>query len=65
MNTDEDEKYHWFVIFRKGEKPYSYLYRTIGHMTDVIQRSYERTGSYPHRMWVIVNDEVNKVVINK
>jgi len=63
MPEVDEEKYHWIVLFAKGGKLYPYLHRTIPHMTGVIKRFYAEHGHYPFRVWVIVDDEVQKVVI--
>jgi hypothetical protein len=61
--TQEEEKYHWIVMFNRGGKIYTYLYRTTPHMTEVVKRYYAEHDKYPYRMWVIVDGEIQKVVI--
>ena len=63
--VDEDGRYHWFVVFRKGDAPYPYKFRNLDYMTAVFQKSYDRTGSYPFRVWVIIDDEIQKVTVSK
>lgn len=63
MTEEPEAKYHWIVMFRKGGRLYPYLWRTIPDMTTIVKSHYERSGVWPHRMWVIVEDEVQKVVI--
>lgn len=61
MTEQPEEKYHWIVVFRKGGKLYPYLYRTVTEMTLIVKANKDRSGSYPHRVWAIINDEVHKV----
>jgi len=58
-----EDKYHWIVVFRKSGKVYPYMYRTVPEMTLVVKGHHDKYGAYPYRMWVIVEDEVQKVVI--
>lgn len=60
----DDEKYHWIVVFRRYGKVYPYMYRTVETMAETVRVHHEKYGVYPYRMWVIVNDEIQKVVIN-
>lgn len=59
----DEEKYHWIVMFNERGKVYPYLYRTVLHMTDVVQRFFVEHGRYPYRMWAIVEGEIQKVEI--
>jgi hypothetical protein len=60
---NKEEKLHWIVMFRVGSKLYPYMYRSVPEMALVAKGHFDRYGVYPHRMWVIVDDEVQKVVI--
>lgn len=64
MPEVDEEKYHWIVMFRKGGKLYPYMYRTVSEMVLTVKSHYDRHAVYPYRMWVIVDDEVQKVVIS-
>lgn len=63
--TDEQDegKYHWIIMFTRGARLYTYLHRTVPFMTKVLKASYEEHGKYPYRVWVIVDDEIQKVEI--
>lgn len=61
--VEREEKYHWIVVFRKGGKVYPYMYRTVEHMTGTVKAHYDKYGVYPHAMWVMVEDEMQKVEI--
>lgn len=64
MTADQDEeKYHWVVIFNKGGKVYPYLYRTIEHMAGVVKKFHDEHNRYPYLMWAIVEDKMQEVVI--
>lgn len=60
----EDDKYHWVVVFRKGQRPYTYLFRTMAEMVSVVKEHRRRNGNHdPYAMWVMVEEEIQKVVI--
>ncbi len=63
--TDEtdEEKFHWVVMFNQGGKLYTYMYRNVPYMTDVVQKFSDQHGRFPYRMWVIVGGEMQKVEI--
>lgn len=64
--TDEptEQKYHWIVLFRMGQRPYLYLFRTKAEMTTVVKSHRARNGNHdPYAMWVIVDREIQEVVI--
>ncbi len=63
MTEQPEEKYHWIVIFRKGSKVYTYQNRTERELNQVVKDHYEKYGVHPYRMWVIADDEIEKVVI--
>lgn len=64
MKEELEEKLQWLVMFRMGGKTYTYMNRTVPDMTIVVKNHHDKYGVYPHRMWVIVDDEVQKVVIS-
>lgn len=51
---EEKKSYYWIVIFREGDKLYTY-YRTMAEMAERIGDSYARTKQWPWRMWVIAD----------
>lgn len=59
----DEEKYQWVVRFNPGGKLYTYMYRTVAHMAGVVEVFQEKEGRFPHRMWVVVGDEMHKVDI--
>lgn len=61
---EPEEKYRWIVMFKKGGKLYTYLNRTIPFMTAVIGKYRDEHAEYPYRVWVVVDDEIQKVVIS-
>lgn len=61
----EEEKYQWIVWFHPGGRLYTYLNRTVPHMAEVLGRYHAQHGKYPHRVWVIVDNEIQKVVITQ
>jgi len=63
VTANQEEKYHWVVIFTKGGKPYPYVNRSVAHMTSVVKRFYDEHAVYPYLMCAIVGDEIQKVVI--
>ncbi len=64
MPEDEsEERYHWIVVFRKGGKPYTYMFRTIEEMAATMKSHRARKGDYPYRTWVVVDDEIQKVIV--
>jgi len=63
MPTDEEEKYHWLVVFRERQAPYTYKFRTESYMAEVVAKHREQYGVFPYRMWIIVDNEIKKVVI--
>lgn len=63
IEEQAEEKFQWLVMFRTGGKTYTYMNRTIPDMALVAKNHHDRSGVYPHRMWVIVKDEVQKVEI--
>lgn len=63
MTEDLEEKYRWIIMFQSGGKLYTYLNRTVPHMAEVVKRYHDEHASYPHRMWVVVDDDMQKVVI--
>jgi len=42
-----NEKFHWFVVFRKGSKGYLYQFRTVQFMTLVIKEYWDKHADYP------------------
>lgn len=60
---DAEEKYHWVVVFRRNQLPYTYKFRSVPYMVEVCAKHKDRYGVYPFRMWVIVDDEIQKVEI--
>lgn len=59
-----EEKYYWIILFKSGGRLYPYLFRTVPYMTQVIKKYCdEHGGTYPFRVWVIVDNEIQKVVI--
>lgn len=63
MKEEPEEKFRWLVMFVPRGKIYTYMYKTVPQMTEIIKFSHEKHGFYPYRAWVIVDDEVQKVVI--
>lgn len=64
MEKDQEEKFRWLVMFEPRGKIYTYMYKTVSQMAEAIRISYEEhERTYPYRVWVIVNDEVQKVEI--
>jgi len=61
--SEPEEKYHWVVWFRQGGRLYTYLHRTVEDMTSMVEKHYAEHATYPYRMWVIVDGEIQKVVI--
>jgi hypothetical protein len=62
--VDEDEeKYHWVVIFNRHGKVYPYMYRTISYMTQTVKKFHAEHNRWPYLMWVIVGEEMQKVNI--
>jgi len=62
-DRDTEGKLHWIVIFNKEGKIYPYMYRSVEYMTMVVKAHHDKYNKYPYRMWVIVDDEIQKVVI--
>lgn len=58
-----EEKYCWVVMFQRGEKLYTYVNRTVPFMSATLAKYHAKNGTYPYRMWVIVDDEVQKVAV--
>lgn len=55
--TDDDQvARYWTMVFRRGEKPYTYL-RTEAEMVDIVRRSFAKNHVYPYRLWVIESVE--------
>lgn len=63
MTGDQEEKYHWIVLFHERGQLYPYRYRDVSHMTAVAKRFYDEHGRYPYRMWALINGEMRKVLI--
>lgn len=67
VTTPDEEapegRYNWIVVFGKGGKPYTYLKRSIPYMALVVKKFHKEHGTYPHRMWVLVDDEIQAVEI--
>lgn len=63
MPQDEEEKYHWLVVFKEGQLPYMYKFRSESYMVEQLVKHRQRNGVYPFRMWVIVDNEIQKVDI--
>lgn len=63
MADEDEEKLHWIVVFNKGGKIYPYMYRTVEYMAAIVKDHHIRHNKYPYRMWVIVDDEVQRVEI--
>jgi hypothetical protein len=61
--VEEVEKYRWIIMFQEEGKLYTYLWRTKAHMADVLKKHYDEHASYPYKIWVVVDDEMHKVVI--
>lgn len=58
-----EEKYRWIIMFHEEGKLYTYLWRTKAYMAGVLKKYYDEHTSYPYKIWVVVDDEMHKVMI--
>lgn len=59
----QEEKHHWIVIFNQHGKVYTYMYRTVPYMTEVIKKFHDQHNRWPYRMWAIVDGEMERVIV--
>jgi hypothetical protein len=64
VTEEVDGIVYWVVLFRKDEKPYTYL-RTEAEMVEIVKRNLGRGKPSPYRMWVIDRDENGDAVMKK